>query len=307
MRRSFLRHASPLLTRAARSRWVWAFCILAVLNAWIATSAIFLLFEPTDWRLFEELPGRLAAGTVYEAGPGYNWIYSPIMAWLVAVFVLPMGYEMWFALHAASLVLLRDWRLVTLAVLSLAFWVDTIIGNVFVFVAVIGVLAARGSKAGTLAFVLLFVLMPRPVTTPMALWLLWQRPYSRLPFAAAAVVTIAVTLTTGYLDDWYRAMLPFTQTLSWIGYFGPARFVGGWWVPAGLIIGALLTYRHHPGWAGLAVAPYVNATYFLILLVELVPRRPLKKALTVVGARTTREGDTRPRKRPARAAVGGGH
>lgn len=50
---------------------------------------------------------------------------------------------------------------------------------------------------------------------------------------------------------------------------GPRALLGPVWLLIGLPFRAWLTYRHHPGWAGLFVSPYVLYGYLLWPLMEL--------------------------------------
>src|SRR5687768_8479051 len=100
---------------------------------------------------------------------------------MAGVFV-PLGYSLWFGLHLAVVPLLPDWRLIALTLVSLAYWIDAVLGNSIVFSFVAGAVALGGSRWGSLAYLALFVLIPRPVQAPLALFILWRKPDMRIPF-----------------------------------------------------------------------------------------------------------------------------
>lgn len=54
---------------------------------------------------------------------------------------------------------------------------------------------------------------------------------------------------------------------------GPGRLIGPIWVPLGLAIAAVLTWRGRLGLASMAASPYWVDYYLLILLVEAIPRK----------------------------------
>jgi hypothetical protein len=57
------------------------------------------------------------------------------------------------------------------------------------------------------------------------------------------------------------------------GYnLGPSRWLGYWWLLAGVPLGAWLYWRGKVGWAGLAISPYVWSYYLLWTLPWVNPR-----------------------------------
>ena len=269
--------------RVIHGTWVDVDIRPLLVAGWFALSGLLLLLPvtiallamPHDWFIWEQVPQRWAEGRLYEPDhPWYFFVFSPIAGAIMAA-VVPLGYALWWALHLAVLPLLRDWRLVALTVLSVPFWIDTMVASTVTWPFVAGVLALRGSKWGALAYLALFALMPRPVHLPLAAWIVWQRPELRLPALGMAVVTLAVTLWTGYLDDW-------TANLLWSGSdyltvahnFSPTRLVGGAWLIVGVPLAAWLTWRGRVGLAGLAMTPYLLPPYFLMLLWELTNPKP---------------------------------
>jgi len=166
--------------------------------------------------------------------------------------------------------LLRDWKLSALTLLSVPFWVDTIIGNTVVFVFAAGAVALNGSRWGALTYLALCCLMPRPLQAPLALWLLWKRPDLRLPFVGMVAVTLGHAIASGYLVDWITALVgQSSANYEHVANFGPTRILGSAWLLVGIPIGAWLTLKGRVGLAGLAVTPYLLPAYFLVLLWEL--------------------------------------
>ena len=249
----------------------WALVNVALV-LWPVTIA--LLFMPHDWQIWEQVPERLATGELYTEEPGtYLFYFAPAMAWLLSA-VVPLGYSLWWALHLGVLPLLRDWRLIALALLSVPVWLDMMMAGLIVFVFVAGVLALRGSYAGGLVYLTLSLLMPRPLQLPLVVWLLWQRPSLRWPFVAMVSVLAATTIGSGYAADWVIALLDLGRKhTEWPSNLSPSRFLGLAWYPLGFALAAWLTLRGRVGFAALAISPYLPPSYLLLLLWE-VSRAP---------------------------------
>ena len=225
----------------------------------------YLMVLPHDWSAFAELPVRLNQGTVYE--PSYWFVWSPVAAWLLASVFIPLGYSWWLGLHLASVVLLRSWKLVALAVLSVPFWVDTIGGNTFVFVFVAGSLAIRGGRWGTWAYLALCCLMPRPIQLPLAIWLLWRRPDARVPFTVMVLITLGYASWSGMLGDWLRILTALGVTNSdHFANLSPTKLFGSAWLVVGVPLAVWLTARGRVGLAGLMLTPYALPGYLMVLL-----------------------------------------
>jgi hypothetical protein len=250
-----------------RLQWPLAFLFL---NLPVLTAGLlWLVAFPADWELWEQLPERIGTHTLYDHGPVYNWVWSPIAAWLLAYAVVPLGYGVLMAVRTAVLPLL-GWRLAALTVLSLPFWVDAINGNLFVFSVVAGVLALRGNRWGALAYLALTCIMPRPVQFPLAAWLVWRHPETRWPFAAMVTASLIVLLATGYATDWLSVLVSLAG-----GYgtpevnLGPSRMLGVGWLIIGLPLSVWLTITGRVGWAGMALSPYLVPQYLLAILWEM--------------------------------------
>ena len=225
--------------------------------------------ERLDWHFFADVdPAR-----PYDT-PGFVW--SPVLAWFMAG-VLAVGYWPWFVAHFAVLGLLRDWRLLALTGISWMVWVDAIAGNTFVFVFVAAVLAWNGSRYGTWSYLVLCLLMPRPVQLPLLIWILWKRPEYRLGFAALAAAHFGLVLVLGFAGPWLGNL----ETPASAFNVGPTALLGYGWLVLGVPLGAWLTWKGYVGWAGLAVSPYLLPAYWLMAL---LPPRERKDAAAHEGA-----------------------
>ena len=278
--------AKPISSRQAALfsgtylRWLLAFLFLNV--PILAFGMLWVVAFPHDWVVLAQVPARLSDGTLYDHTALYDFVWSPIAAWLLAVVIIPAGYWALFAARVATLPFLGR-GLALLTVLSLPFWIDAINGNYFTFIVVAGVLALRGSRVGGLAFLALACLMPRPIQVPMAAYLLWHRPDLRIPFAAMVVASVAAAALSGYAGDWASALLDFGQTSR--DHLGPTRFLGTAWYLVGVPLAIWLTVRGRVGWAGLALSPYVLPQYLLAIVWEMGGSSGLRDAAIEMPAR----------------------
>ena len=262
------------LNRTSRGKWRWAMWT-SLLAAYLVVTVVLVahaarqLVPFGDWNVWAQLPAHLADGTLYAHSASYTWAWSPLAAWIIAGVVLPLGPWAWAALHFAVLPLLRDGRLLLLVVSSYPFWLDTLMANTFTFAAVTGYAAWRGSRWAAMAYLALLVLMPRPVQLPLAALLLWHDRSLWLPFTAMVGVGGVTTVASGYAMDW-------AEVLAAIGVaypspefnLSPSRLFGPAWLLVGLPLAIWLIARKRPGWAGLAMTPYLVPQYLLILLLE---------------------------------------
>lgn len=262
-------HALP---RVAWHRllWIGLAAAYAVVTVVLVAYTARHLVPFGDWNVWQQVPNRLAEHRLYDhSDPSYTWAWSPLAAWLLAVVVLPMGAWVWGALHLAGLAILRDWRLIAFVGLSYPFWMDTLMGNTFVFSALTGYAAWRGSRWAAIAYLVLVVLMPRPVQLPLAALLLWRDRSLLLPFTAIAAMGIVTTVASGYSSDWVRVLIGIgMQYPSQEFNLSPTRILGPTWLVVGIPLAAWLTFRKRSGWAGLAMSPYLVPQYLLILLLE---------------------------------------
>jgi hypothetical protein len=255
--------------------------LLVMLNAWLFTVTQWHLpgGQAADWSSFVEAGRRITSGgNVYAVEADYAFRYSPLLAYLFAA-LAPMGALAWRLLHIVALgaIVVADrrlWPVAVLALVSWPFWFDVEAGNLITFVLVAGALALRGNRVGTGAFLLLSLLVPRPLMLPLLVWILWRRPNWRLPFAGMAVAVGLLTLLTALAGTWLQALLASTDEIASVLNFGPSRLIGLAWVPIGLVLAVFLTWRGRIGLASLAASPYWFPYYFVVLLWEAA--RPLR-------------------------------
>ena len=248
----------------------------AALSLWSIiplVEAVFTGYYAFDWVIFTEAAERLDDGTLYEFSEFYAFRWSPVAAWILG-FVTLMPLWLWQVLHVAVLPLLRSWWLVVGCLITFPLWFDIQTGNLMIFIAVAGFWAYRGNGPATALFLVLTLLVPRPLMIPLAAWILWQRPGWRLPFILLFASHAALVVASGYGGEWLTALFAVGPELASDFNYGPSRFIGLWWVPIGLGLAVWLTWRGRLGLASLAISPYWLPYYFLMLLLEFAPGRP---------------------------------
>lgn len=244
----------------------WRWVALAV---YIGLNVVLLLYTvpavpvPDDWRLWSRMPSAIAEGSIYLREGGLPFVWSPLMAPVMAV-VVAVGFWPWALAHVAVIGLLRDWRLIALVLLSAGFWTDVASANTFTFIFVAGVLAIRGNRWASIAYLALFLLMPRPVQLPLAAWIVWKMPELRWPAFALFAIHLAAVLITGYAQEWLLAMVLYGYSPAW--NVGPTAIFGMGWFLVGAPLAGALTLAGRVGWAGLAITPYLIPIYLLMAL-----------------------------------------
>lgn len=283
--------------RRVVARVPWRFVLLASyvgVNLILIPQKIVLSPDvPVDWQLIRQLPTAVGCGTVYAIeSDGVRFLWSPVMAWLMAG-VAVLGYWPWVAAHVAAAFLVRSPVLVLLLLVSYGFWFDTAQGNIVVFLGVAAMLALQGIRWGRLAFLALMILAPRPLGVPLGLWLLWSDRTLWKPASLMFIAHLALVALSGLGLEWFGAMV--SSDLAPGITVGPTAWFGRWWLIAGIPLAIFLAKRGLFGWAGLAMSPYVTPQYVLWPLIDLV-RRPPRAA----GAPHTRvhPGSRTSRKRP---------
>jgi len=206
-------------------------------------------------------------GWVNPADPyAFEWVRWSPPAVAVMVFLHPWGLWPVIAAHLVALAFLRDWRLIAIALLAWPFWEDALNGGVTTFAFVAGWAAIEGSSVGLAAFVLLAVLVPRPLMLPLLLWLAWHRSVARWLIAVAAFGVVVVSLAMNQLGPWIQRLAeigtPPTFNLA------PSALIGGWWLLLALPLAAWLMMRGRLGLASVAASPYVHLYYLVFLLLE---------------------------------------
>lgn len=246
-------------------RWVlmaFALALLVMFN--VQKVALMLLDPPPRWDWIN-LSAAVERSDPYSVGVGYRW--SPVAHWLL-VPVIAGGWWLFSAAHFAALTLIRDRRVVAVALLSWPFWVDVMFGNVLTFVFVAAWLALSGNRYATWAFYALTVLIPRPLMFPVAVYLLWKQPESRVPLAVIFVAHALLVVWSGLGDEWIGRLLVANE-MEHVANFALSRFIGSWWIPIGLALAAWLTWKGWLGLASVAAQPYLLPYYFLMLGLEL--------------------------------------
>jgi hypothetical protein len=243
-----------------------------------------------DWLIFREAGQRAWQGGLYDWSGFYAWSYSPLLAYFFAAFT-PIGFLIWSSLHVAALAALRDRSLALLTLLSWPFWVDVYNGNTMVFVLVAGVGALRGSTFATASYLVLCLLMPRPVMLPLLIWILWRQPKWRLPFAVLVVLGGVAVLATGHGIAWIQSLLRVGDAVAISSReIGPSLVLGRIWVPIGAVLAVILLLRRRVGWASLAASPYWLPQYLLMLLLEFVPFQTRRSSADEVGSEFSQLG-----------------
>ena len=227
-----------------------------------------------DWLIYVEAGERVGEGGLYDWEGQYTWSYSPLLAYVFAI-IAPIGFVGWSALHVAALGLLRNRWLAVVALMSWPFWADVYNGNTMTFVFVAAVGALTGSSLASGVYLLLGLLMPRPLMLPLMVWILWKRPAWRLRFVVMGMVTAALVVATGQATAWIEVLLGVQEAVDASSRdIGPSRLLGAWWLAIGSILALVLTLRGRIGWASLAASPYWLPQYLIMLLLQPVPSRP---------------------------------
>lgn len=256
--------ASPTPIAPSTLRYV-ALAIYVLVNVPLVGYVVGL--APVDWRVLADAPAAFFRGDLYRPAD-VPFLWSPVSA-LLMVIIAPIGFYGWAALHVAALGLLRDRGLILLAAVSAGLWADLALGNTLVFVFVFGVLALRGSRFGSIAYIVLCALMPRPLQLPLLIWLLWQRPQLRIPATAIFIAHAGLVIATGYGAEWLGALMTTAdQQIAAGPNWGPTGLIGAAWLVAGVPLAVLLTRHGLVGLAGLAMSPYLFPQYLLLALVD---------------------------------------
>jgi hypothetical protein len=268
--------------------------LLVILNAYLLLVTDWTMLrggEGADWSIFLEAARRIRnGGELYAVEDNYAYRYSPLVAYAFAG-VEVIGPFAWRALHvvAVASLLARERLLAIATLLSWPFWFDVEAGNVMAFVFVAAAWALSGSSVGICAFLGLTILVPRPLMVPLAVWLLWHHPGARIPFAVALLAHAVAAFATGWGSEWVAALVDSSAETGSALNFGPSRLVGTLWIPVGIAVAALLTWRGRVGLASLAISPYWLPYYFMMPLLELRHRLPkLRRLLPMTLERTPR-------------------
>ena len=255
--------------------------LLAAINIYLAARSIFIVVggsPAVDWDQIVEAGGRVHHGDLYAVNATYAFPYSPLLAY-VAGPLSWLGTVGWRVLHVAAALALPKWpmRLATLA--AWPFWFDLETGNVLVFVVLTAAWAIRGNRWATAGYFLLTLLVPRPLTIPVAVWLLWRRPEWRLRFAVMAVAALAGVVASGWADEWLGFVTSIGGQFESPNNLGPTRLIGAAWLLIGIPLAGWLIWRGRLGLASVALSyPYLLPYYLLMLILELAPRSDLDQS-----------------------------
>src|SRR5438132_4972863 len=149
-------------SRVGGVRWVWIVLLpfLAVLGAVNLIAVAGLINAslhqavPNDWYQFKLAGERISAGlSPYAVAPPWTFRWSPIAAWIL-LFLTAVGPFPWLIAQFTSLLALPR-RVALLALLTVPFWADVYEGNILTFSLVLAVLALRGSRVASLAYLAL--------------------------------------------------------------------------------------------------------------------------------------------------------
>jgi hypothetical protein len=244
----------------------------------ITIYAFFVSDVGYDWSIYVEAGQRVLSGGLFTWDSVYAWSYSPLLALGFAV-LAPIGFAGWSVLHVAALAGLRDWRLALVTATSWPFWADVYNGNTMVFVFVAAAAAIRGSALGTVCYLSLALLMPRPLMLPILVWILWNRPKWRAYFVAMVVVTAGLVLASGYGGAWLGTLTDVSDAVAASSRdIGPSFILGSWWLPLGAVLAIVLTLYGRVGLASMAASPYWLPQYLLMTLLEVVSRKQRRAA-----------------------------
>jgi hypothetical protein len=234
-----------------------------------------------DWVTFERAGRNVFGENLYNGPTGATFRYSPFVAMFFAA-ITPLGYLGWTALHLGALLALPR-RMALLALVTFPFWNDVYNGNTMTFVFVAAVAALTGSRLGTIAFLALCLLIPRPLMLPVLGYLLWTRREWVLPFTAMFIIHAVAVWLTGWGPEWIGNLTRDAQPLNNRGTFGPSLILGWWYAPIGLVLAAWLTVKGRLGIASVVVQPYWLSHYFIMLLLELLAK-PAEREVVLVEA-----------------------
>ncbi len=208
-----------------------------------------------------------------QAVYNHPWRYSPLLIPMVGAVVVG-GPLLLGVAHVLALVpLARLGRLMVLLVgFSVFFWTDLIVGNVFTFVAVAAAFALAGSRIGSLIFIALTLLMPRPVQIPLAIWLVVYRPEIRTPALAITIAQVAGLALSGLAEEWLVSLVG-SASLTYESFsLGLGRIFGNEWIIVGIPLATLMVWKGSAAVAALAgvvMSPFLLPQYFLMGVVAM--------------------------------------
>lgn len=248
--------------------------LVMALNLWLAGRSIGLILDgapAVDWQQIVSATQRVSSGGLYEVSEVYAFPYSPLLAYLMTP-LAGIGALPWRLIHVAAALSMPTWPMRVAMLISWPFWFDVETGNLLVFVVLAAAWAIRGNRFAIGAFLLMTILVPRPLMLPVAAWLVWQFPGWRVPAAVMVVVAGVLVAVSGWGDDWIGFLASIGSDFDSPNNLGPTRLLGAAWLLIGMPLALWLTRRGNLGGASVAVSyPYV-LPYYLAMLVLEVPR-----------------------------------
>ena len=254
-------YVTPRAKSVARTTFI---ALVGGLNVWLVLTTIPGLLHPgpySDFVWLSEAAQRISAGQDPYSGV-FRW--SPLAAWLLVPLQF-IGLTAWRLLHFAILPLL-PWRVAVLVAVSYPFWFDVELGNLNVLALVLAWWALRGKPLG---FIVLALLIPRPLYVPVLAYVLWKQPAWRGRFLVLGAASLLGAFLTGWGPSWLAALGRSDFDVTNDYNLGPSHLLGLWWVPIGLTLAAFLTWKGKVGLAALAASPYLLPYYYLMGFLEL--------------------------------------
>ncbi|TMB48786.1 MAG: hypothetical protein E6J50_09435, partial [Chloroflexi bacterium] len=228
---------------------------IGVPNLWFAVRSLLQIarngFAETDWNIMRDGASHFSAGLDPYAGTLFRW--SPAILFVIVPLVT-LPFVVWVAAHVTAAMAMPGWPLKLLVLFSWPFVEDLTSGNVVVFSLLLAAWAIRGNRFSTGAYLLLTLLIPRPLAIPVLAWLLWRRPWVRIPFLVMLVAHGTVVLALDPHLHWIGQLLTSLGDVhNWFN-FGPSAWIGSLWIPIGAALAVIFTKRGHLGMASLAAS-----------------------------------------------------
>jgi hypothetical protein len=263
---------------AVAIQWLGLGAILLFISSnlvMVAVQVVLILAgsDAVDWITYVAATERFGEGTLYVADEWwYGWRYSPIAVFPLLL-IAPLGETAWRLLLGLSLLGLPG-RARFLALASYPFWFAIHAGSLVVPTVVVAFLALRGTGWAIGVFLVLSLLVPRPLMVPIVAWLLWKHPPWRLPFVALFAGHAAAVIATGYGEEWLAVLAQVgpeevAQQLN----VAPSALIGAWWLVLAVPLAVWAFANRRPATAGLLLQPYWLPYYLLILLADALPSR----------------------------------
>jgi hypothetical protein len=108
---------------------------------------------------------------------------------------------------------------------------------------------------------------------PIAAWLLWKHPGTRVAAVAGFALHAVAVVGTGYSAAWIvRLVSVGGQELASAVNVAPSAVVGVWWFAAAAPLAVVAFRRGLPATSGLLLQPYWLPYYILMPLADLQPQ-----------------------------------